>query len=136
MNKSDLIAIRSVRPEDMNFIYASWLRGLYYGDSVFSLVPKQIFMSNYHKVLDFLLKSNNTEITVACLKDDPEVILGYAVLSKNPRTLHYVFVKKQWRSIGIAKGLIPGDINVATHFTKVGFSIMNKKGWTYNPFIS
>jgi hypothetical protein len=119
--------------EDKNFIYASWLRGLYYGESWFSEIPKNIFMENYHKVIDSILKKSSTVVKVACLKDDPSVILGYAVLV-DTGGLHWVFIKKSWRNIGIAKDLV-GSVSYCSHLTNVGISIMKKKGWIFNPFI-
>lgn len=123
-------------PEDKNFILATWLRGLYYGDSVFSNMRKSTFMSSYHAVIEHLLTKNANSIKVACLKDDPSVILGYAVLAQNDTTLHWAFTKKGWRSIGIIKDLLPNSIKYVTHLTKVGNSIVKSKGWEFNPFIN
>lgn len=133
VNKSDLIAIRPMTNDDKNFVYASWLRGLYYGETWYSEVPKTIFMENYHKVIDFILDSKSTSVKISCLKEDPSVILGYAVLN-NTNGLHWVFVRKAWRNIGIAKDLVK-SVSYCTHLTKVGMSIMKKKGWVFNPFI-
>jgi len=132
VTKSNLIAIRSMVEEDRNFIFASWLRGLYYGDSWLSEVPKAIFMAHYHKVIDFILAKPATIVKIACLQEDPSVILGYAVMSDV--AIHWVFVKKNWRKIGIAKDLTPSNLTTATHSTKVGMSIMKRKNWVYNPF--
>lgn len=133
MNKSELVAIRSILPEDRNFILATFLRGLYYGDSWFTLIPKQSFMEHYHKVIDYLLAKPGVQVKVACLKDTPDVILGYSILSND--TVHFVFVKKNWRGIGIARDLVPNSTKVTTHLTKVGLSILVKKGLTFNPFL-
>ena len=51
MEKNELVTIRDIESEDINFIYATWLRGLYYGESYFSLMPKDIFMAKYHGVI-------------------------------------------------------------------------------------
>jgi hypothetical protein len=133
INKSELITIREIMPDDTNFIYASWLRGLYYGDSWLSDVPKSVFMDHYHKVIAFILSKPTTTVKVACLKDDPSVILGYAVMSDV--AVHWIFVKKNWRGIRLAKDLIPSHLNTATHSTKVGMAIIKHKGWIYNPFL-
>lgn len=137
MNKSDLITTRSFTPEDRNFILATFLRGLYYGDSWFSLIDKNVFMNHYNKVVNHLIDSPMVAINVACLKDDPNTVLGYAIYSKYQMydTLHWCFVKKQWRGIGIAKDLIPKDVKSVTHLTKVGVSVIKRKGWEFNPFL-
>lgn len=134
MQKQELIAIRDVQADDKSFIFATLLRGIYYGDSWLSRIPKNIFMAEYHKVVDFMLQLPSTVIKVACLKDDPEVILGYAILGDSTR-LHYVFVKKAWRGIGIAKSLVPPTVRVATHLTDVGISLLSKHPEVvFNPF--
>lgn len=135
MERSALVTIRDYSPNDWSFILATWLRGLYYGDSWFKEIPKDIFMSNYHSVLEKLLKSGAAKVKVACLKDDPEVILAYAVMNHSETTLHWVFSKSAWRSIGIAKSLIPENIDTVTHLTKVGLNILRKHPRAhFNPF--
>lgn len=135
VDKKDLFAIRELRMDDLNLIFSTWLRGLYYGDSWFSLIEKKVFMDNYHTILERLLTSGTARVRITCLKDDPEVILGYAVLG-NPGVLHWVFVKSAWRGIGIAKGMIPEDTTAITHLTKLGVSYLKSHNkLTFNPFI-
>ncbi len=133
MTKSELITIRESKPGDINLIYASWLRGLFYGESWFSLIPKNTFMEHYHKVIEFIIKKPDTTIKIACLKDDENTILGYSVYTND--TLHWCFVKKQWRNIGICKDLVPKDIKVVTHLTKTGLSLIRKRDIAFNPFL-
>lgn len=136
LNKKDLVAIRVANDSDRNFILATWLRGLYYGDTWFGEIPKNIFMEKYHSILERLLSLDTTITVIACLKDDPEVILGYAVQDLNETTLHYAFVKKAWRNIGIAKDMVSKKTVTATHLTKSGLSILKKHpGVIFNPFI-
>lgn len=137
MDKTELVAIRDYLPSDKNFIFASWLRGVYYGDSWLSLMDKTVFMATYHKVIENLLDSPGVQIKVACLKDDPEVILGYAVLSRVAPVLHWTFVKSAWRGIGIAKMIVPTNTKIVTNLTKSGLAIMRKyPGVTYNPLLA
>ncbi len=130
LDKKDLVSIRGPRPDDVSFIYASWLRGLYYGDTWFGEIPKDVFMANYHRVLEAIL--TKADVRVACLKDDPDVILGYSV-AYGP-ILHWIFVKSAWRNIGIGKSLTDFKIEAATHLTKVGRSL-KPKDCVYNPFL-
>lgn len=134
MIKSDLVSIRSLLPEDTNFILATVLRGLYYGGSIFSEMRKQAFMEKYHEVVKHLLIQNANTTKVACLKEDPSVILGYSLMSNE--TINFVFVKKSWRGIGIARDLIPSTIKSVSHLTKTGMSIAKKQGWDFNPFLT
>ena len=126
--------IRGYRSEDKNFIKATFLRGLYYGNDFYNLIPKQIFMDNYKNVAEALV-SGNYQINVACLKDDTDVILGFSVLSKDFATIDWVFVKAAWRKQGIAKSLLPQYPTDFSHFTLLGLSLSKKyKDCVFNPF--
>lgn len=130
LNKKDLITIRQyIQDVDQALILSSWLKGLYYGESWFSDIKKDSFMKVYHHILETALISKNITVDIACLKDDPEVILGYSVYSKSPKgsALHWVFVKDAWRKIGVAKDLIPSDTYAITHLTALGRSLWKEK---------
>lgn len=131
----ELITSRPYEPNDRAFILASWLKGMYYGDSWFSFIPKNIFMAAYHNFLERLLDAPGVEIKVACLKEDPQVILGYAVCANT--VIHWVFVKKAWRGIGVAKMLLPERVSAVTHLTVVGKRLLQTKlpGAVFNPFL-
>lgn len=132
---NDLYDVRDYSLEDKNFICATFLRGLYYGDSWFSLVPKSIFMDNYKKVIEALLSSPNVSVKIASLKEDPSVILGYSILSNDYQSIHWVFVKSVWRNKGISKSLVPTHPMQVTHLTKLGLSLLPKlNGAVFNPF--
>lgn len=140
IERKELIITRDFRIDDRNFILATWLRGLYYGDSWFSNIPKAIFMENMHRVLEKYLANTSVKIKVACLKEDPDTILGYSVyrnLSTEITVLDWIFIKSNWRNIGIAKSLIPAHTNAYTHVTKSGLSIVKEKypHMVYNPFL-
>lgn len=139
LSKKDLVIIRNGKESDKNFIMATFLRGFYYGDSWAREIPKDIFMSVYHAVVEKLLAAPGILIQVACLREDADVILGYSIIGANVAglTLHWVFVKAAWRNIGIGKSLVPeGKVNAATHLTKSGLSILRKHPEVvYNPFL-
>lgn len=133
MEKRDLITTRDANKDDISFIYATWLRGLRHGNSWFELIIQEVYYDVYHRVIENIIKSSKVTTKVACLKDDPGVILGYAVYSSN--RLDWVYVKKAWRSIGIAKMLVPKTTTTVSHITAVGIEILNKhKNIKFNPF--
>lgn len=128
-----LYDIRDFKLEDRSFVLATFLRGLYYGDSWFSLIPKDIFMNNYKRVAEALVSSPKAVIKVACLKEDSDVILGYSILSADFQTIHWVYVKSSkspdgstWRNKGIGRSLLPQYPIAVTHLTKVGQALMSK----------
>jgi hypothetical protein len=128
---SGLYDVRDYRESDKSFILATFLRGMYYGESYFSLMQKDTFMNNYKKVGEALVARAN--IKVACLKEDSDVILGYSILSHDYQTIHFVYVKNSkladgdsWRNKGIARALTPRHPTTVTHLTELGKKLMIK----------
>lgn len=131
-----LYNVRDYKPEDKHFIMATFLKGLYYGESYFSLVPKDIFMTNYKLVAESLVSNPRVNIKVACLPDDADVILGYSILSHDFQAVHFVFVKNVWRKKGIARSLVPQHPTAVSHLTNLGKSLMSKLPTAvFNPFV-
>jgi GNAT superfamily N-acetyltransferase len=125
--------VRDYRPDDKNFVMSTFLRGLYYGDSWFSLIPKYIFMANYQIVGEALIRDG--VVKIACAKDDPDIILGYSILSSDYQAIHWVFVKSAWRGGGIGRALVPQYPVAVTNLTTLGKSLMTKfQSCVFNPF--
>ncbi len=131
MDKKDLIMIRDFQNDDLNFILATWLRGLYYGNDWFHKIFKETFFKNYQIVIEKIMQRPGIKVHVCCLKEDPHVILGYSVIE--PGILHWVFVKQAWRKIGIARDLIPDTTQTVTHLTNRSKSIETR--FHFNPFL-
>jgi GNAT superfamily N-acetyltransferase len=131
-----LYAIRGAEAGDRNFVIKSFLLGLYYGESWFSAIPKDIFMLNYKSIASALVDSPKNLVVVACLPDDPTVILGYSILSADGTTIHWVYVKQPWRRRGIMTKLLPVSALTITHLTALGQTLKNKlkPGLIFNPF--
>lgn len=133
----EVVVTRPYRETDKNFVLSTALRGLYYGEPWYQQIPKDIFMTKYHAYLERLIARKDTYIRVACLQDEPDVILGYAIFgeAEDMVKLHYVFVKSPFRRIGIARSLLPINISSVTHLTRVGASLLRKlPGVIFNPF--
>lgn len=125
--------IRGPREDDFNFIMATWLKTSYYGHPYFKEVEKKAFFHHYAKFIQSILLAPRTIIKVACLPDDPDIILGYAVYSD--ATVHQVYVKAPWRLKGIARSLLAeAQLTTCSHLTKVGNEIRKKKGLDFNPW--
>lgn len=130
----DLYDIREYVSSDKAFIMATFLRGLYYGDTWFSQIPKDIFMDNYKRIAEALIERPDASVRIACLKEDPDVILGYSI-SKGT-ALDWVYVKKAWRGAGIGRALLPPKITAITHLADTGKALMNKiPNCIFNPFL-
>lgn len=134
-NFQGLYDVRDYKHSDKSFILATFLRGLYYGDSWFSLIDKSVFMDNYKLIAEAIVDNPKTMIKIACLKEDPDVILGYSILSDNFKTVHWVYCKSAWRKQGIGRALTPAFPTVVTHLTSLGRSLMSKISTAkFNPF--
>ncbi len=134
---SEKFVTRAYREGDRAFILATWLRGLYHGDSWFSKVPRDIFMQAYHAGLERLLSLPTTFIRLAVLEDEPDVVLGYAVFTAvdDSIVLHWVYTKKPFRQAGIARSLVPSGIAFVTHLTKDGARLLHTiPGARFNPW--
>lgn len=127
-----LVKIRPFAKTDESFVYSTWLHGLYYGNEYYSLVLRDTFYRSYHKILDHVFSMKHISMQVACLKEDEDVILGYAVYSE--RCIHWIYVKASYRKMGLAKRLVSeSDFIECSHLTKLGLRI-KPKTWKYNPF--
>lgn len=129
-----LYMLREYKAEDKAFIMATMLRGLYYGNEFFHMMPdKDSFMDNYKLVCEALIQKH--VVVVACLKDDLDTILGYSLTSADGKVIHFCFVKKAWRKQGIGRELLPQSPKLYSHFTTLGLQLAKKyPDFTFNPF--
>lgn len=135
MSFEGLYTVRDGVKTDHNLILATFLRGLYYGDSWFSLIPKDIFMDNYKHVIQAILNKPETVVKVACLNEDPNVILGYSIMSGDYQTVHWCYVKSAWRKQGIGRALVPKHPTYVSHLTDLGKKLIGKiNSPLFNPF--
>lgn len=126
-----MIKLRIALLTDENFIKATMLKGLYYGNEFFRQMKQDTFFKVYGEHVGNLLA--NSTVLVACLAEDPDVILGYAIVDEP--ALHYIFVKEAWRGKGIATMLVQNlTLDVVTHLTTVGNTVRIKKLLEFNPF--
>ena len=116
MKKSELVGYRTAKAEDIPFIFSTWLRVLRYGNKAFKAIPSREYYTEMHKAIEIVLKGAETVVNVACLRNDPDTILGYSVTG--PLMLHWVFVKKAWRGIRIGSDLVPSNIVMVTNTTE------------------
>jgi hypothetical protein len=126
--------IRDLRVGYMDFIYANWLNSLRQGNDYFKLIDSVAYYLTYKKFLRLVLERPLTRISMASLADNPDVLLGFVVTEE--QTLHYIYVPKESRHIGIARSLA-GMPKSFTHLTRTGMKIWNKPAYkhlVFNPF--
>jgi len=105
-------------------IYSKFLRSLRYGNEMFKLIDQEPYFKNYHSYIAALLRRPESIVKIAVLSDDSDVALGWALLE--PNKLHYIYVNKDNRHIGIGKTLASEPFEVFSHITTIGLSIWPK----------
>lgn len=136
MTKKDLITFRPYQITDCNFILATWMKGNYYGSDWFKEIEKKSYYNNYSRYVQKILLKPSVIIAIACLKENPDIILGYSVTEEvsGKNIVHFVYVKDEWRKIGIAKDILPKKIDIITSMTKIAKKLKPKKT-VFDPFI-
>lgn len=133
MTPTTHITYRPVTQLDHPFIYSTWLKGLYWGSEWFQMIPWGVYRIGYRNAIAAILTRNRG--IVACLTEDPDVVVGYAIVSPDGGALHWAYVKRPWRKLGIARAMVP-TFHTVTHLTKTGRAIMRAKApdAIFNPF--
>ena len=76
MEKDKLIAYRDGVKSDYEFVLATWLRNLRYGNDSYTLIESDTYFKAQHKIIDAILRLPNEKVRVACLADTPDVDTG------------------------------------------------------------
>lgn len=99
------------------------------------MIDHDAYFQNYDEVIKEMLARTDCQIKIACLKEDPDVILGYCVFEN--KTVHWIYVKEVWRRIGLSSDLLPTGFDTITHITDRGKKILDKKypNTKFNPFL-
>ena len=127
------VVLRAFKPmEDEQIIYGTWRNALWYDDD------KQRhegdagrFYSEATHSIRKILKNPATKVRIACLSNDPGIIIGYSVITGN--CLHFVYVKADYRNKRIGSMLVPLSVETCSPvMTKIGRAIAVKRGFIKN----
>lgn len=116
-------------------IYSGWKHSLRKGNDYFRLIrPISAFNAAYDLYIGRILSQPKTQVRLAVMVSDPDVVLGFSVSSGS--LLHYVYVQESQRGHGIGRSLVPADIDTVSHLTRTGLTIWGSKfpKWIFNPF--
>lgn len=128
--------VRRADADDAAFIFSYWLRDYYERSAFCKGIGKALYMRLHHLLLERIIARST--IWVACDMVDPSVIFGFICVEGD--TLHYVYVKRRFRGLGVA-GLLFKAAGIAegprafTHLTDEMISL--RKRWPlaeYNPY--
>lgn len=137
---SSEIEVRTAFLEDVPFIFATWLRSYRHASSFARKISNEVFYARHHMVVDMILKREGSSVLVAHPKGEPDVILGYLVTERQPDgtdVVHYTYVKKSFRQMGIARALwstLEKKKYTITHYTVDADWISNKYNTIYDPY--
>lgn len=133
------VGYRGMIAEDEPFIYSAWLKSVRNESPVYVNVPDRVFYVAHHAVIERLLPSST--VALACLRDDPSVLIGFAVAATKRDGIHFIYVKSAFRRMGIAKALIENlSLNIdkcfCTHWTNFLSQTQRAKwpGLVYDPY--
>ena len=119
---------------DHSFIFESWHNGLKNANSWFKDIPEMVFKERFGNYYQNIFDRPGLEISIACLPDAEDVILGYIVYEN--KNIYWIYVKHSWRKMKIATSLFNKEINQCGRFlTTAGKILADKYGIIYNPFM-
>jgi hypothetical protein len=129
------VALRSGGPSDAGFIFDSWLNSFRDYNPEAREVPKRIYFEMHRALLRELLERAN--VVVACGRETPEVILGWAAFEAD--SLHYLYVKSLYRGFDVTALLleaVPSSCRWFTHRTPKLQRVAAQRGLTFNPYLA
>ena len=112
---------------DSPIVYATWRHALWY-DHTREESYSDEFYSATTKSIKKVLADPYTTVKVACAKEDPNFIAGYAVMNRD--NLIWVYVKIDYRKKGIASLMSKGFKTVSEPATKIGKAIVESRKLT------
>ena len=100
--------LRAFIPSDVNYVLKTFLRDMHYSKS--RLTPDKVFYEDLQNV--FMSLTHRADAWIACDPNDPNFIHGFVVGRTFPDinacVVHYAFVRREFRRLGIGKELLKG----------------------------
>lgn len=94
INASKTIIVRKANKEDVPFLFSTYLKHNWYDKRNSTMLPKMVWTLAQRKRLQKVF--DEQRIKVACLSDDPEIILGYGFIDNDKKP--FIYVKLAWRN--------------------------------------
>ena len=119
---------RTVRPTDLPYILSTWAKAARDAALVkgMDVAPASSFLRS---IFVRQLEAPDVSARVATPLDDDDTLLGWSVYSSE--ALHFVYVRRNFRGIGIARSLVPTGIDKFTFHTRCIRRFPD--GWNYRP---
>jgi hypothetical protein len=101
------VMIRGMQQADLPFIYDSWGKSDCYGEKANRKQSKKNGRSLKEKIVKIAEKILRAQIRVACLRENPDFIIGYAVFLDHQ--FEFAYIKENYRCGEIAELLVKGE---------------------------
>jgi len=119
---------------DHAFVYATWLQSYRKLSDFAKPIAREVYFPAQHDRIERLLRIGRLHVAVPEGSSGMHTILGYCVT--DGALLHWVYVKGNWRQMGIAGKLLEGrGLQQFTHWT-YDFDHMARRlaNLKYNPY--
>lgn len=137
--------LRIASPGDHASIFSDWLRSAR-SAATYRGIPSVVYFYWGHLMVEALLADVGVTWLVACASDDPTKIYGWLcgqradAASGDQAIVHYVYVKKLYRRVGIASRLMAAlesnaTVLVATSMSESGKALLHDRTHIFNPFL-
>jgi len=104
---------------DSPFLFATWRKSLWFMDHTEKdPIDPAFFKQKTNHIKNILAFS---KVNIACLKSDPDHIVGFSVFCY--KKIEFVYVKIKYRKQGVATLLTKGFVTIAKPFTKIAEAI-------------
>jgi GNAT superfamily N-acetyltransferase len=137
----DEIIIRDATTDDMPFFFNSMLHHYKHSSPHTRLIADSVYYKDLHAIITRLTQRKGHVLKFVALKEDPTVVIAYIWANQYPECVHYIYVKRAFRKMGLAKLLYEAvfkDIPKVsyTFLTYDAGSITQKyKQLVYNPYL-
>lgn len=86
------IIIRPSTLSDHNFIFATYLRNRWFSKTLKTTLSREVWSAMQHRRLESIIPT----ALIACLDQDTETIVGYALMDGAEP---FTYIKKDWRQL-------------------------------------
>lgn len=129
------VTLRLGKPEDLEFILATWLRTYRHHSQFAKKISNKVFYENHQNIIQRIIE-RGAQIRVVHPIGEPDTILGYSCVENNNSSpvVHFVYVKKAFREFGLAKTLVWETEGYFSHLTS-NLELARHPGLIYNPYL-
>ncbi len=132
------IALRPATQEDTGYLYKTWLID-FHKTYPANFIPSSIYVPHQTGIIDTII--SNSTISVACIDDEPNTIVGYLVyqiMDENNIIIHWAQTKGIFRRMGVMNTLL-NDLQaknknlICTHIFNLYKEFKDKYHLIYDP---